>query len=110
MKLKELQDLAPYLAKAWITLARTLPGMKVDTDVVQRENQLDPGNCPYDMLRGWLERNGSDATVRRLCTALLDKKVGQRNAAEEVYGEDAVKQVISEVLTPLSISANQCTF
>ncbi|XP_065833983.1 uncharacterized protein [Oscarella lobularis] len=94
---EELQKLAPYLTEHWKALARKLKINKDYTVVVERKNRWDSSDCPHDILHRWLDQNGSCATVRRLCIALIDKSVCQRNAAEEVYGTGVVSQVMNDL-------------
>ena len=90
---KELHKLAVFLPDCWKSLSRELPGQKEDVAVVERKCKDDPKELPYCMLKEWHNRNGSRATVRDLCTALISQSVGHRRAAEETFGKECVEEV-----------------
>ena len=97
MTYEELQRLAPYLIGQWKDVSRRLPGEKESEEALEIMHRSNPKELVYSMLHSWHIRNGSDATVRSICEALLKRPVIHRLAAEEVFGVGVVKQVLRDL-------------
>ena len=94
---EELNKVAKYFPDDWKDLAREL---KVNVEKVKAAHKHEPQEHPHDMLKLWIRRNGTAATVRLLCRALLD--VEHRLAAEMVF-PDASKRLLRESTTSLPL-------
>ena len=89
---EELNKLTPFLFTYWKALSRHLPGKKDIVELLEKKHVNEPGECPLAMLMDWYNRNGSDATVKIICNALIE--VGHKRSAEIVFGVNAVRQVL----------------
>ena len=94
---EELQRLAPFLIDSWKELSRRLPGEKETEAALEEKNKGNPKERVYSMLNSWHILNGSRATVRRICVALVKRPVIHRLAAEEVFGVGAVEYVLGDL-------------
>ncbi|XP_065842810.1 desmoplakin-B-like isoform X2 [Oscarella lobularis] len=93
---EELQQLAPKLIDQWKEVSRRLPGEKESEAALEIKHRSNPKELVYSMLNSWHILNGSDATVKSICKALLKRPVIHRLAAEEVFGISAVKHVLRD--------------
>ena len=96
---EELRRLVPYLIEdKWKELSTRLETIQTKSEIHRETLELsqwsDPDGCVYSMLNKWHIRNGSDATVKSICSALVRRPVIHRLAAEEVFGVGVVKQVL----------------
>ena len=94
---EELQNLAPQLIDRWKDVARRLPGEKESEAALEMKHRSNPKELVYSMLHNWHILNGSDATVKSICKALLKRPVIHRLAAEEIFGVSAVKKVLRDL-------------
>ena len=93
---EELQRLAPFLIDQWKDVAHRLLGGRLTAFewMHTQTDRSDPKERVYSMLNNWHIVNGSDATVKSICSALVQRPVIHRLAAEEVFGVGVVKQVL----------------
>ena len=94
---EELQKLAPKLIDQWKEVSRRLTGEKESEAALEMKHRSNPKELVYSMLNSWHILNGSDATVKSICKALLKRPVIHRLAAEEVFGVSAVKKVLRDL-------------
>ena len=94
---EELEQLAPKLIDQWKDVACRLPGEKESVAALEEKYRGNPNERVYSMLNSCHICNGSDATVKSICKALLKRPVIHRLAAEEVFGVSAVKQVLRDL-------------
>ena len=97
MKDEELQRLAPFLIGQWKEVSRRLPGDKESEAALEIKHRFDPKELVYSMLSSWHKCNGSSATVRCICVALVKRPAIHRLAAEEVFGVSAVEKILHDL-------------
>ena len=94
---EELNDVAKYFPNDWKDLARKL---KVDVKIVEAAHKHEPQEHLHYMLKLWIRHNGTAATVKLRCRALLDVK--HRLAADMVF-PDASKRLMRESTATLPL-------
>ena len=94
---EDLHRLAPEIIGEWKEVRRRLPGEKESVEALEMKHRSDPNYLVYTMLHSWHKCNGSDATVRSICEALVKRPVINRKAAENVFGCGIVRQVLHDL-------------
>ena len=78
----QLLDLSKCLSNDWKYIARRL-GEDEDA-IASVENDVKGANeRPYQMLQNWIQRQGTSATVGRLCKALIAE--GKTQTATTIF-------------------------
>ena len=94
---EELEQLARQLIDQWKEVSRRLPGEKENEAALEEKYRGNPKERVYSMLNSWHILNGSDATVRSICEALVKRPAIHRKAAEKVFGRGVVNQVLHDL-------------
>ena len=94
---EELRRLIPFLIEdKWKELSRRLES-EDPIESLELSHWNDPNECVYSILNNWHIYNGSSATVRCICVALVKRPVIHRLAAEEIFGVSAVEKILHEL-------------
>ena len=96
---KQLKNVALFFSGEWRKLARELllPARDIRGIEAFEHVNNDPTEIVHKMLEKWHDRNGSDATVKSICSILVRSPINQRLAAEEAFGVGVVRKVIKDL-------------